>query len=244
MHKDCKMSAIIDVKTDVVAKPEAEASEQEQGTTTKNGATDGRSPSKKKAKKTDYEEDLRGAMVQSATVAENSQHIYAKFRELVGPPETDEDGRWICSRCDEPYKESENKDGACFYYKSHHDGGYRVHKGLYRTDYGSDFWYGWHEANPPMESAYWKSERQGGHKWTGCGCTANDQDECEREGKHYPEGYPPSDDEWCEEESAELSDGEFDEEQSKQSGQKLLVDDYIRSLASTIEQKLGSSKQE
>ena len=242
------MSATIDVKTDVVPKPEAEASEQVQGTTAKTDAKDGMSPLKKKAKKTDYEADLRGAMVQSATVADNLHHIYDKFRELVGPPETDEDGRLICSRCHEPYKESENKDGACMYMKDHlhHGDSYCVHKGLYWTDYGSDFWYGWHEANPPMESAYWKSDgyqRRGGHKWTGCGCTANGQDECERMGKHFPEGYPPLDDEWCEELSDELSDGEFDEEQSKQSGQKLLVDDYIRNLATKIEQKLGNSKQ-
>lgn len=224
-----------------VTKPEAsEQHKREETTATDEGRRS--PPPKKKARTTNnYEAELRGAMVPSATVAENLQHLYAKFRELVGPPKPDEDGRLICSRCDEPYQESENNDGSCLYYKDWHSGADRVHKGLYRTDYESDFWYGWHEANPPMESAHWKSEGQGGHKWTGCGCTANNQDECERQGKHYPEGYPPSDDEWCEEESAELSDGEFDEERCKTSGQKRLVDDYICSLARNIEQKLGSS---
>ena len=60
-----------------------------------------------------------------------------------------------------------------------------------------------------------------------------------REKEHHFEGYPLSDDERCEVESAEVSKGEFYEDQCKKSGQKL--DDYIRSLAWRVEQKVRYS---
>lgn len=186
----------------------------------------------------DYEAVLRSAMKESATVEENLQAIYAKLCSIVGPPQTDDEGNLTCQNCNEKYKEEENDDHTCTWYSD-------VHKGLFRTDYNSEAWYGWHEANPPKESAYWKRDGyvgEGYHKWTGCGCTQGNNGECEREDRHRSEGYPPASDDWVMEESAELSDDEYDYEDSKKSGQDLLVSNYIRQLNYLVQQKMEKSK--
>ena len=184
-----------------------------------------------------YEADLRSAIKDSATLAENLQAIHAKYCSIAGsPPTTDEDGNLTCRNCNEKYKESENNNSKCVWYAD-------THKGLFRTDYNSSAWYGWNEANPPKESSYWKQPGyigDGYHKWTGCGCT-NNLDECERYDRHRPEGYPPSDDDWVEEESAELSDDEFDYEGSKKSCQELLITNYINQLKYLIGKKVQQS---
>lgn len=184
---------------------------------------------------TDYEAVLRSATKELATVEENLQAIYAKFKSIAGPPKTDDNGNLTCENCRQKFREEDNGNYACTWYSE-------VHKGLFRTDYNSDAWYGWHEANPPKESAYWKEDDyvgNGGHKWTGCGCTTGNNGECEREDRHRPEGYPPAADDWWKEESAELSDDEYDYEDSRKSGEEMLVSNYIRKLKYLIREKIG-----
>mmetsp|Transcript_11994 Transcript_11994/g.17473 ORF Transcript_11994/g.17473 Transcript_11994/m.17473 type:complete len:242 (+) Transcript_11994:142-867(+) len=184
----------------------------------------------------DYEAIFRSVMKDSATVTENLQAIYEKYCSIVGgPPEADGDGNLVCANCGGKYKESENNNSKCMWYAD-------SHMGICLADENSDAWYGWHEANPPMQSAYWKKDGgNGGHKWTGCGCT-DTRDECERIDRHKPEGYPPSPDDWVEEESAELSDDEFDVDHSRESGQDLLISNYILGLNYIIKRKMKNSQ--
>ena len=87
-----------------------------------------------------------------ATVTDNIQAIYDKDRSIVGPLETNTDGNLTCKNCDGNYKKSENNNR-----KYSWDSG--THSGLFRTNYSLDHvWYGWHEANPPKGSKYWKQE--------------------------------------------------------------------------------------
>ena len=185
------------------------------------------------------EEDygLRAVVVESATTTSTLAAVYAKYLSIAGPPEVDGDGRLTCENCRRKYLETENHDEACVWYTSEH-------KGMFLTDYESDAWYGWHEANPPMTSSYWKDSStgwDGKHRSTGCGCT-HANDECERTGRHIPEGHPPSADEWVEPESGELSDDEFgDFESCEKNGQTLLLKNYIRSCVFLIKEKLGAA---
>jgi hypothetical protein len=72
--------------------------------------------------------------------------------------EEEEEEELECENCNERYYESKNDDNnACMWYST-------THKGMYLCDYESEFWYGWHEANNPKKSSYWKEQRDGGQK--------------------------------------------------------------------------------
>lgn len=189
----------------------------------------------------DYDAVLRSAVEDSATVDETLQAIYAKFISIVGAPQPDDDGYLTCKNCGYEYKENDNNCNSCVWYSD-------KHKGLFLTDYNLDSWYGWHVANPPKMSSYWKQSGyvgEGRHRWTGCKCThTNDEcerqgEQCERQGEHKPEGYPPSADEWWDEESGELSEDEFNVEHSRKRGQDLLITNYIHQLKYILQKKKG-----
>ncbi len=95
-----------------------------------------------------------------------------------------------CRNCHKQYKASENVDDCCLWYSD-------THKGEFQVNWKSDFWYDWNEGRGPPDSAYCRREygREGGYVWSICGCDHN-RDECEREGKHKPEGEPLSDDDF------------------------------------------------
>jgi hypothetical protein len=177
--------------------------------------------------KSEFEEmvALTGEIDESESTKEQMKAAYENYLEIVGG----EDGEELieCENCQEKYEESENTEDSCFRYAS-------SHKGIYLVDYEADHWYGWHEGNPPMTSSYWKTNNYPScHRWTICECT-DDGDECERIGRHKPLAYPPSDDDWEEEESRELSDDEFDAENCEERGQELLVSNYKAKLGYRI----------
>ena len=181
---------------------------------------------------TDYESILWSAVKDSATIAQKLKAIYEKYISIAGSPETDAAGNLTCINCGDKFKDTENNNLRCMYDAD-------SHKGLFLANENSDAWYGWHEANPPKGSSYWKENRNGGHRWTGCGCTSSCIDECERqEEKHRAEGQPPPVDDWFDEDSADLSDSEFDVDDSQTRGQDTLIANYIHELSYNIKNKI------
>lgn len=177
---------------------------------------------------TDYESILWSAVKDSATIAQKLKAIYEKYISIAGSPETDAAGNLTCINCGDKFKDTENNNLRCMYDAD-------SHKGLFLANENSDAWYGWHEANPPKGSSYWKENRNGGHRWTGCGCTSSCIDECERqEEKNRAEGQPPP----VDEDSADLSDSEFDVDDSQTRGQDTLIANYIHELSYNIKNKI------